>query len=495
MSSNARCWMVIALALTGCSSDPSVKPLPPLTSAPLTTDVTVAPVHPRAFDERAPSDPTERDAMLAEGLGDEMQGPGEAYTAVSEDGMTPAPGASPRMLVRFAHMADLQLADDESPTRVGTLDGPGALAGAYRPQDAYMCHLVLAMVRTLNTVNETTPLSFVMLGGDNADSAQQNELEWVLGLLSGGEVECDSGEDDDLVRGPNNDPKDPFISPGFDMPWYWVMGNHDVLVQGNFAVGESREAAAIGTRAGFGTRDWRLPGGPIVKGEVPADARRNLLTAPEVLARVRDDGDGHGVPEAQVATGQANYTVDVEGTSLRFLVVDTAFERGGSEGGILQADLDGTILPLLDQAMVDQKYVIVVSHHAPLSFAPTTDADRVTPEEWTALLTSHPAVLFTLVGHSHVNRIELLDGTRPIWMVYTAAIADYPHQSRIVEIWDEDNGFVRIHTTSLDFSVENDPIAAEGRRLGTLDYVVAWSDEGRGDPADRNVDLYIQKPF
>jgi 3',5'-cyclic AMP phosphodiesterase CpdA len=488
--------MVIALALAGCSSSTSsIEPLPPLDSAPLTTEVTEVPVHPRAFDERSPSDPAKREAMLSEGLGDEMTGPGEAYTALSEDGTTPAPGANPRMLLRFAHMADLQLADDESPSRVATLDGPGGPEGAYRPQDVYMCHLVLAMVRTLNAVNQATPLSFVMLGGDNVDSAQQNELEWVLGLLSGGEVECDSGEDDDLVPGPNNDPKDPFLSPGLDVPWYWVMGNHDVLVQGNFAVSESRNATAIGGRTAFGTRDWRLPGGPIVTGEILADARRNLLTPPEVLARVRDDGDGHGVPEAQVATGQATYTVDVEGTSLRFLVVDTAVESGGADGGILQADLDGTILPLLDQAAADQKNVIVVSHHSPLSFALTTVADRVTPEEWTELLTSHPAVLFTLVGHTHENRIELLDGTRPIWMVYTAAIADYPHQSRLVEIWDEDNGFVRIHTATLDFSVEGDPLAAEGRRLGTLDYTVAWAHEGRGDPADRNVDLYIPKRF
>jgi 3',5'-cyclic AMP phosphodiesterase CpdA len=504
MSLPARSLAGIALTLIGCSSGGTQppRPLDPLASATFTEDLTVVPVHPRTLDERSSGDPDLRETMLSEGLGDEMQGPGEGYLTRAEDGTPPATGPNPQMLVRFAHFADLQLADDESPTRVAALDGPGALGGAYRPQDVYMCYLVRAMVRTLNAVNAATPLSFVMLGGDNADSAQQNEHEWVLSLLSGGELECDSGDDDDLVPGANNDPKDPLVSPGLDVPWYWVTGNHDVLVQGNFIVGDKYEAQAIGTTANLGTRDWRLPGGPIVgrlgrSAEVPADPRRNPLSGAEILARVFDDGDGHGIPEAQVATGEANYVLDVEGTPLRFLVVDTAAEQGGSEGAIRRADFEGTIKPLLDESEAMQKYVIVVSHHAPVSFQTDKDPEEfVTPEEWEALLTSHPAVLFTLVAHSHINLIDRLDGERPIWMVYTAALADYPHQSRLLEIWDEDNGYLRIHTSTLDFSVEGDPIAADGRQLGTLDYVTGWSfDDGPGTPEDRNVDLFVPKLY
>ena len=500
MSLDVRSFAVLALTLIGCSDSaggPSALPLPPLSFAPLTTETTWVPVHGQVLEKRNSGEPEAREMMLAEGLGDEMKAAGEPFTPRSEDGTVPTPGPNPRMLLRFAHMADLQLADDESPTRVGTFDSPGLLGGAYRPQDVHMCHLILAMVRTLNAVNEESPLSFVMLGGDNADSAQKNELEWVLGLLSGGQLECDSGDDDDLIPGPNNDPKDPLISPGLSVPWYWVMGNHDVLVQGNFPV-RTYEAKAVGSNSAFGTRDWRLPGGPIVKGQVPADPERDLLTPPEVLARVRDDGDGHGIPEAQVAGGQANYVLDIEGTPLRFLVVDTAFEGGGSEGAIYRADLEGTILPLLDESAAMEKSVIVVSHHAPPSFQPVEEdeVELVTPEEWPAPRTSHPAVLYALDGHSHVNRVELLAGDRPTWMIYTAAVADYPHQSRILEIWDEDNGFLRIRTMTIDFSTEGDPIAAEGRRLGTLDYVSGWGiSDSRGEVEDRNVDLYIPKLY
>ena len=75
----------------------------------------------------------------------------------------------------------------------------------------------------------------MVLGGDNADNAQQNELDWFLSILDGApSVECDSGKDDDPVTGPDNDPKDPFVAEGLKVPWLWVTGNHDILNQGNF---------------------------------------------------------------------------------------------------------------------------------------------------------------------------------------------------------------------------------------------------------------------
>jgi hypothetical protein len=51
-----------------------------------------------------------------------------------------------------------------------------------------------------------------------------------------------------------------------------------------------------------------------------------------------------------------------------------------------------------------------------------------------------------------------------------------------------------LRSTSLDYSTENDPVAAEGRELGVLDYVAAWASDGRGGSADQNVELWIQAP-
>lgn len=47
--------------------------------------------------------------------------------------------ATRKSLAYFAQLADLQLADDESPARWGRLDNP-AVAGSLRPQEAYAPH-------------------------------------------------------------------------------------------------------------------------------------------------------------------------------------------------------------------------------------------------------------------------------------------------------------------------------------------------------------------
>ena len=115
-------------------------------------------------------------------------------------------------------------------------------------------------MRTINAVNAEDAVDFVVLGGDNADSAQTNEVQWYLDIMDGAPVvHCDSGIDDDPVPGEANDPKDPFAPVGLDVPWYWVMGNHDVLVQGNFAIA-GREDEPRCDVAGA-TRDWSMPVG------------------------------------------------------------------------------------------------------------------------------------------------------------------------------------------------------------------------------------------
>ena len=63
-----------------------------------------------------------------------------------------------------------------------------------------------ASVRTINALHAKDPFAFTLMGGDNADSAQTNEVEWVLSILSGApSVECDSGDDNDPVPGADND--------------------------------------------------------------------------------------------------------------------------------------------------------------------------------------------------------------------------------------------------------------------------------------------------
>jgi 3',5'-cyclic AMP phosphodiesterase CpdA len=500
----------LGLATLGCGSSDGgggggggIPKEPVRLTTELTLATTMSPLSPA--DARSPSDPAERAAMLKEGFGKLVEAPGEAHTKRTPPGKTPpAPGANAKRVARFVHMPDLQLADDESPTRLAAFDSPGTTAGAYRPQDVNICHMVNAAVQSVNELHAADPIDFLLLGGDNADSAQENEIDWVLGLLSGRDsLECDSGANDDPKKGAKNDGKDPMNAPGLAMPWYWVTGNHDILIQGNLPVSALKQAEATGSAAVGGTRDWSQKGGPLVKEDiVPDDARMPLMRA-EIMTRIAADGDGHGVGAEQTKSGKAIYTFDVAGTPLRFLVLDTAAETGGSEGLLRQGDIDLVVKPALDQAQSDGKWVALASHHATSSLGDGTglggkqQPDAVTEQAWVDLLGNYPNVVFSMVGHSHENRLKWISGSAggAHWEVMTSALADFPHQIRIVEIFDQDNGWLMLTTTNVDFSVMGDPVALEGRTLGTMDFVAGWTGgSGPGTLDDRNVELWIERP-
>ncbi|HFE45963.1 MAG TPA: hypothetical protein ENJ18_10820, partial [Nannocystis exedens] len=222
--------------------------LPPLDAAPLTTEERIVPEKLQSseplVDLRIPED---LEFLIEQGYGEVIFVSGEPILDATLDlAEPPEVGPKPQLLTRFMHLADTQLADDESPTRVVLLDQPDALQSSFRPQEAHMCQTLNAAVRTINAVHLDHELDFVLLGGDNTDSAQDNELEWFMAILrGGGPVHCDSGDDDDPLPGAENDPKDPFTPVGLDLPWRWVSGNHDVLVQGNFQV-SAQASIAVG---------------------------------------------------------------------------------------------------------------------------------------------------------------------------------------------------------------------------------------------------------
>lgn len=480
---------------TGTTGDPNLPdPLPPLAAAPLTTEQTLVPLNQyprdRILDPRIPD---ERIGGIEDGLGDFEIGPGEPILDVTYTGDDPTPaGPNATMLARFVHLADTQLADDESPTRVIDLD---ELAdGAFRTDETHLCNVLDAAVRTINRVNEDLPLDFMILGGDNIDNAQSNELDWFLGILDGAPVvHCDSGEDDD-PEPDAADPKDPFAPVGLDVPWYWVSGNHDTLVQGNFEV-ESRIESALGDTCPGGTRDWSQPGGPVVTGDVIADESRALLQDADLVTRVSQSGDGHGIDQAAIDRGEADYTFDVEGTDLRFIVIDTsASSDGGSEGILHEAEVDDFLRPALDAAEADGMRVIVVSHHRSTSLS--IGGDALGGADFQALLGEYDNILMHLCGHSHLHAANLREpmGGNPYWEVVTSALADFPGQMRVIEIHDQDNGEYRIQMVSLDYATDDDPLGAAGRTHLILDMAAGWAAPAVGDPEDRNVSLTIPVP-
>lgn len=486
--------------------------LPPLGAAVKGTDgATIHPTHAVLVpkDKRSPADPASLDVLIAEGFGKYTLEAGEAALDRTPDGM-PAPAAGPnrKRLVRFAHLCDFQLADDESPARLARFDGDPPLEAAFRPQEGHECRIVNAVVRTVNRVHKDTPLDFVLLGGDNADNAQQNELDWVLAILDGSSapIACDSGDPDDPVPGADNDGKDPFVPAGLDVPWYWVSGNHDVLAQGNYPTDAYRNSQAVGTAAIGGTRDYRMRGA-ITSGEVIPDPKRALLSRADIVSRVvasagKAGPTAHGLGAYAMQTKKAYYTADLPG-GLRLLAMDTAAETGASEGVLRRGDLEGFVKPELARAKSDGKLVIVASHHAAGSLGDgtglggTKQADAVPQQEWEQVLVAAPHVIAHIAGHSHEHRIRFV-GTPNVagyWEVKTSAIADYPHQFRNIEIWDEDNGQLSIRAIDVDYATDGDAVAATGRTLGLVDWTSGWvSGDRLGTPGDRNVTLWLKKP-
>lgn len=517
-------FLSLVVAACSSSSDPSPppgppakvtppkydpKPLPQLASAPTTKDATIVPSHAKQTYKDGPN-PSLPDALrdyLKRLFGEAAPGPGWPIVTRAIDGSTPpAPGPNAKRILRFSTLADLQLADDESPNRLGLYDSADITSSALRPEDMYLCRMTNAAVRTINALHRMDPIAFTLLGGDNADSAQTNELEWAIGILSGGKVECDSGDDDDPIPGPDNDGKDPFISEGLAMPWKWVTGNHDVLVQGNLKVDPAGNGAqAIDIQANGGTRNYADdPDGAVESGTIAAaDPKRALLSRTDMIAKVAADKDGHGLGDAEKASGRATYTFDAEGTNFRFLVIDSAHEMGGADGVIRQAEVDRIIKPLLDKAQADGKWVILASHHASGSLTTNGGAfgfdepDALTTAAWTEFVGKYPNVLFSMVGHSHKNQVKPVTPSagHAWWEVMTAAIADFPHQFRVIEIFDQDNGWIMMRAIAVDFSVDGDPVAAEGRRRGIVDLTSGWQpNDGTGTAEDRNVELWIKKP-
>ena len=511
--------VLFAIACSSASNDPSapaapakiVKPAPTPLGAVMSTstikDATLVPAKAKQSYKDGPNPSVTVEALASyedRGFGDLSMSGGVAYVTRVIDGSTPpAAGPNAKRLLRFAHVADLQLSDDESPTRLGLYDSADVTSSALRPQDPDICRMVNAAVRTVNAFHRVDPIAFTLMGGDNSDSAQSNEVGWAMQILDGSPlVQCDSGDVDDPVPGPDNDGKDPFIAEGLLMPWKWNTGNHDVLIQGNLEITDGAKLAVVGDTPNGGTRDYRM-GGAITTDTVVPDPKRALLTRPELMAKISADGDGHGIGPDQVASGRATYTFDPAGTQFRFLVIDTAHETGGADGVIKQSYVDSTLKPMLDKAKADGKWVVLASHHATSSLTVDGGAfghkedDALLPDAWAKFIGGYPNVVFSMVGHSHQNRVRPITptGGHGWWEVMSSAIADFPHEFRIVEIYDQDNGWLMMRATPVDFSIDGDAVAKEGRRRGTIDLTSGWlPNDGTGALEDRNVELWIKKP-
>jgi 3',5'-cyclic AMP phosphodiesterase CpdA len=448
------------------------------------------------------------------GDGGELE-PGPGVPLLDRSELAPAAPLG-RRLATLGHVTDAHVMDAESPARVPFLSQLGQpFNSTFRPQEALTAQVMDGAVRAIDALAPDA----VIQGGDLIDNAQENELRRGLALLAGGRVDPGSGarryhgvqearDADPFYYRPDIDaPRHPgllvaatrrFGAAGLGAPWYPVLGDHDLLVQGILTPTALTDRVARGGRA-----VWSLPSGlkappgasglasaapdglpdpglfePLIRQlltapgvEVPADPRRRELSAATAVAQLRR--------AASLPRGGSllDYTFDV-GTGLRVIVLDLVRRGGGSDGIVHAGQRDWLARQL---ARAGDRWVLVVTHQ------PLTNS--VGGSGVLALLDRHPRVVAVLSGHTHKNRIEPRHGPGGgYWLISTASLIDYPQQARVMRLYETADGGVALQAWMLDH------VPAElgdiSRELSYLDAQGGRPQGFAGIPRDRNVTLF-----
>jgi hypothetical protein len=410
-----------------------------------------------------------------------------------------------RTLVRFAQITDVHIRDEESPARVPFLDRLGGpFVSTFRPQEAVTGQV---LADTLRAVAAAKPQALIETG-DLIDNDQSNELDEALAILRGGRVDPDSGargydgvqqtsDPDPFYYRPGVDPprhpglvaaaQRPFTSPGSPAPWYPVLGNHDVLVQGILAADAVTQRAATGDRA-----LWEAPRGlalphtqaaltPGLVAELLAradvhvapDPRRRELTATETIDRLIR-ASGHGAAPG----GYLDYTFDI-GSDVRAVVLDLVRRDRGSGGVVRPAQLAFLRAAL---AGAGRRWVVV--------FTPSQFERVENGAAALALLDGDPRVLATIGGDTHANRVAPRHTPAGgFWEITTSSLIDYPQQARAFAIRATRGGGAEIDTWMLDHPASTG-LPAISRQLAYLDAQGGRPAHEAGGRLDRNVRLY-----
>jgi metallophosphoesterase (TIGR03767 family) len=424
-------------------------------------------------------------------------------------------GVAGDVVAVIVHLSDIHVCDAESPARLEYLQPFGMVGapfarllgdiGTYRPQELLTVPVALAMVDTVNRLAggpvTGAPLDAAVLTGDLVDNAQANELDWYLTVVEGGSVRPTSGDPDacgwvgaptaewssgfwhpeghpagiDQWCGHHGFPtlpdllghaRAPVTSPGLQLPFFGVHGNHDLLLQGTVPVDADLCDLAIGDRRIAGLAPGRTPlialeaiarigparyphigAGTSPTTEVPPDPARRPVTPTEFVQRHDAIGDG------AVMRGPARAFTAVVNDEVRLVALDTVNPFGGWEGSI-----DRDQLAWLRRTFADatEPYLVVASHHPSWCLVNGYSSvpwfgGRVLAEEVVGVLLDEPRVIAWIAGHVHRHELVMhrRDG-RVLPEITAASLIDWPQQSRVLEIVREPGGALALVSTAID---------------------------------------------
>jgi len=123
-------------------------------------------------------------------------------------------------------------------------------------------------------------------------------------------------------------------------------------------------------------------------------------------------------------------------------------------------------------------------------------------------------VVAWVAGHSHQNTIDAYPnpgGEGGFWSIRVAAEADWPMQSRLLEIFDNKDGTLSIIGTLLDLAApaaavppDTDAAGLDALQLASIGRTIGFNETQygaetcnptcEGQPADRNVELIVDDP-
>jgi metallophosphoesterase (TIGR03767 family) len=286
---------------------------------------------------------------------------------------------------------------------------------------------------------------------------------------------------------------------------------------------------------------------------VPGDPNRRFVSKKQYkdIFKAGSQSDGHGfglidAAQESASKGAAGYYAWSPTPGMRFIALDTVAEAGTIVTPSGKSTSDGNIddpqfkwlRGQLQAATAADQLVVLFSHHAPESLVadipdevapPCTVNDShghdVNPgcdldprlsfpihleNDMVALLHEYPNAIAWVAGHSHDNVVNAFpnpSGPGGFWSIRVAAEADWPQQSRLLEVFDNHDGTLSIFGTILDH-VGQAVAPAPGTPASSMDFndltsaarTMSFNDLqsgapiGEGQPKDRNVELLIDDP-
>ncbi|MBV1921908.1 MAG: hypothetical protein KUG73_14615 [Pseudomonadales bacterium] len=396
----------------------------------------------------------------------------------------PAEGSDVVSAHHLLVMSDFQMRDEESPLNVNILKS--IIPASYYPASAHITYQVDDMIRTLRDYESdiSKPIDMAIFTGDLLDIGGYNEARWGIDILDGGDINPDSGADDDPIvgnfeDGKPNDTYDAFTAIGLNgqeetqanIPWYYVPGNHDGLVLGNFPITDN-DLNLFGVKIAIDTRTFfdNVATGPFsLQGfdptmsvlnlinaffldTIPADENRRVLRPNEIAEEMFISKDpafvsepvGHGMQhvidqQGELKDGNLHYSFASNNGLIKHIAIDSSMLLGPE--GMLDLTEMAWIEQELQAAQNAGQLVIVSSHHKPKDII-------INGGLLIETLNQYPNVIAHLVAHSHENRILPRAGATDelgYWEIESGSMVNWPQQFRVLDISiDKDLSLIHI---------------------------------------------------